>query len=148
MLRANFRFPNVLRVKDMSMIEEFKKFIQRGNVVDMAVGIVIGAAFSKIVSAMVEGILTPPIGWILSGVDFSQFGLTLKHGTAESPGEVKLYIGRLIQATIDFVIVAFCLFLVIKGMNKLRRTKDEAPKEPAEDVKLLTEIRDLLKSKT
>ena len=127
----------------MKLLQEFKQFVQRGNVVDMAVGIVIGAAFAKIVAAMVEGILTPPIGWLLSGVDFSQVGITL----SEASG-VKIQVGRLIQAFIEFLTVAACLFMVVKGMNKLRGPKDEAPKGPSDEVKLLTEIRDLLKSKT
>ncbi len=131
----------------MKILAEFKQFIQRGNVVDMAVGIVIGVAFGKVVTAVVEGILTPPIGWILSGIDFSQLGITLSEATPDKPA-VKVQVGRLIQSLIDFLIVAACLFMVVKGMNRLRRTKDEAPKEVPEDVKLLTEIRDLLKAKT
>lgn len=130
----------------MKIVSEFKQFIQRGNVVDMAVGIVIGAAFGKVVTAMVEGVLTPPIGWILSGVDFSQWGLTLQ-AAGDGKQEVKLAAGRLIQSLIDFVIVGACLFMVVKAMNKLKGEKPEAPKEPPEDVKLLTEIRDLLKAK-
>ena len=134
----------------MSIVSELKEFLLRGNVVDMAVGIVIGAAFGKIVGAMVDGILTPPIGWMLSGVDFSHIGIPLKEAGKDAAGNdtpaVKLLIGRLIQALIDFAIVGVCLFFVIKGMNRLKGKPEEKPKEMPEDVKLLTEIRDLLKN--
>ena len=129
----------------MSIVSELKAFLLRGNVVDMAVGIVIGAAFGKIVSAMVDGILTPPIGWILSGVDFGHIGITLKSADEHGPA-VRLLVGRLIQALIDFAIVGACLFFVIKGMNRLKGKAEEKPKETPDDAKLLTEIRDLLKN--
>lgn len=134
----------------MGILSEFKKFIMRGNVVDLAVGLVIGAAFTKIVTAVVDGIFTPPIGWILAGVDFSQLGITLQSAEikdGKAIPEVKLHIGRLIQSLLDFVIIGICLFLVVKGMNKLQKPAVEPPKETPEDVKLLIEIRDLLKAK-
>lgn len=127
----------------MKVLAEFKQFVQRGNVMDMAVGIVIGAAFGKIVTALVEGIITPPIGWLLSGIDFSQVGITLNAETG-----LKIQVGRMIQAVIDFLIVAACLFMAIKAMNRLRGPNPEKPKETADDVQLLMEIRDLLKAKT
>lgn len=130
----------------MSMVSEFKKFIMRGNAVDLAVGIIIGAAFGKIVTAMVDGILMPPLGWAISGISFSDLAITLKEPSDGGPG-VRIKYGILIQAIIDFVIVGACLFLVIKGMNKLQSPPPEKPKETPDDIKLLTEIRDLLKAK-
>lgn len=124
--------------------EEFKAFAMRGNVMDMAVGVIIGAAFGKIISSLVDDILMPLIGVITGGIDFS--GLTL------TVGDAKLGYGLFIQNVIDFLIVAFCIFLIIKGMNKLSRNKEveeEAPAapEPTNEEKLLAEIRDLLKNK-
>jgi len=134
----------------MKVLAEFKQFVQRGNVLDMAVGIVIGAAFGKIVTALVEGIITPPIGWLLSGIDFSQVGITLSEPTEANPGKalIKIQVGRMIQAVIDFLIVAACLFMAIKAINRLRGPEPEKPKHTADDVQLLMEIRDLLKAKT
>ena len=125
--------------------QEFKEFISRGNVMDLAVGVIIGAAFGKIVSALVENVLMPPIGFILGRVDFKDLAISL--GT-DKPVLIKY--GVFIQTVVDFAIVAFVLFLVIKGMNRLKR-KDEAaaaaaPK-PTREEELLTEIRDLLKAK-
>ncbi len=118
---------------------DFKKFISRGDVVDMAVGIIIGAAFGKIVTSLVDDILMPVIGMIVGGVDFTD--LSIKVGSAT------LKYGMFIQSIVDFLIVAFCIFLVVKIFEKFK--KQEAEKEPelADDVKLLTEIRDLLKNK-
>ncbi len=118
---------------------DFKKFISRGDVVDMAVGIIIGAAFGKIVTSLVDDILMPVIGMIIGGVDFTD--LSIKVGSAT------LKYGLFIQSIVDFLIVAFCIFLVVKIFEKFK--KQEAEKEPelADDVKLLTEIRDLLKNK-
>jgi large conductance mechanosensitive channel len=131
------------------MLNEFKDFAVRGNVVDMAVGIVIGAAFGKIVSALVAGVLMPPIGVLLGGVDFSDLVLVVKEAVGEAPAVVISY-GAFIQTVIDFTIIAFAIFMVVKGINALKKKEEAAPKEPpkpsAEEV-LLTEIRDLLKAK-
>lgn len=131
----------------MSMIKEFKDFAMRGNVIDMAVGIVIGAAFGGIVSSFVNDVLTPPLGLLMGGVDFSALSLMLKAAEGEAPA-VTLNWGIFIQKVIDFVIIAFAIFLVVKGMNSMKKKEVEAPAAPpappAEEV-LLTEIRDLLK---
>lgn len=131
----------------MSMIKEFKEFAMRGNVVDMAVGIIIGGAFGKIISSFVNDVLMPPIGMMLGGMDFSKLSLTLKAGS-EGVEPVLLKYGVFINTVIDFLIIAFSIFMVIKAMNSLKKKKEEAPAAPPEppaDVKLLTEIRDLLK---
>ncbi len=126
----------------MGFFKEFKEFAMKGNVMDMAVGVIIGGAFGKIISSLVDDVLMPLIGLCTGGVDFS--GLSAKVGDAE------LKYGVFIQNVIDFLIVALCIFLMIKAMNKLNRKKEEepapAPEPPAEE-KLLTEIRDLLKNK-
>lgn len=129
------------------MLQEFKAFAMRGNVVDMAVGIIIGAAFGKIVSSLVADVIMPPIGLLLGGVDFSNLALTLKAAEGDQPAVLLKY-GVFINTIIDFLIVAFAIFMVIKGMNSMKKkeeTKPAAPPEPPADVKLLTEIRDLLK---
>lgn len=131
----------------MSFISDFKKFAMRGNVVDMAVGIIIGAAFGKIVSSLVADMIMPPIGLLLSGTDFSNLGITIKHATETSPAVVIGY-GKFIQTIIDFTIIAFAVFSLIKVMSKMERKKEETPAPPAPPTKeevLLTEIRDLLK---
>jgi large conductance mechanosensitive channel len=123
----------------MKIIEEFKQFALKGSVVDLAVGIVIGAAFGKIVSAFVDGILMPLLGILIGGVDFSQLTLKLR-------GDAVLAYGNFIQVTIDFLIVAWAIFLAIKFINKLKRKeKKEQPAGPSEEIKLLTAIRDELK---
>ena len=134
----------------MSMVSEFKDFAVKGNVVDMAVGIVIGAAFGKIVSSFVGGVLMPPIGVLLGGVDFSDLSLVLKEAAGTAPAVVISY-GSFIQTVIDFSIIAFAIFIVVKGINSLKKKElEEVPKAPpapsAEEV-LLTEIRDLLKNR-
>jgi large conductance mechanosensitive channel len=127
----------------MSMMSEFRDFIQRGNVIDMAVGVIMGAAFGKIVSSLVDGLLMPPIGLAMSGVQFSDLRAVIG-GTPEAP--VTLNYGAFIQTLIDFLIIAFCVFLLVKGVNRLRKpAAPAAPAAPPEDVKLLTEIRDLLR---
>lgn len=131
----------------MSMIKEFKDFAMKGNVVDMAVGIIIGGAFGKISSSFVADVLMPPIGMMLGGMDFSKMAITLKPGS-EGVEPVLLKYGVFINTTIDFLIIAFAIFMVVKGMNSLKKKQEEAPAappEPSTDVKLLTEIRDLLK---
>ena len=130
----------------MGMVSEFKAFIQRGNVVDLAVGVIIGAAFGKIVSSLVADLLMPPIGLAIGGLNFTDLKLTIG-GTAESP--VTVNYGTFLQATLDFVIVAFCVFLLVKAVNALRRPEPQgAPSETPVEVKLLTEIRDLLASRS
>jgi large conductance mechanosensitive channel len=137
------------------MLEEFKKFAMRGNVVDMAVGIVIGAAFGKIVSSFVNDVIMPPIGLLMGGVDFSALFINLGGGdyatlaAATEAGAPVIKYGLFINSILDFVIVAFAIFMVIKGMNKMKKAEEEAPAappEPSDEVKLLTEIRDSLKS--
>ena len=131
----------------MSMIKEFKTFAMKGNVVDMAVGIIIGAAFGKIISSAVADVIMPPIGLLLGGVNFSDLAIVLKEAVGETPAVLISY-GKFIQTTIDFIIVAFVIFLAVKWMNSMKRKEAEAPKAPAappaQEI-LLTEIRDLLK---
>jgi large conductance mechanosensitive channel len=129
----------------MSVVSEFTAFIKRGNVMDLAVGVIIGGAFGKIVSSVVADVLMPVIGLVLGGINFSALALAIG-GTAEAP--VLLKYGAFIQAIIDFVIIAFCVFLLVKGINSMQKPAPAAaaPETPA-DVKLLTEIRDLLRSR-
>jgi len=130
-------------------MKEFKEFAVKGNVVDMAVGIVIGAAFGKIVTAFVDGVLMPPIGLMLGGVKFSELALTLQEATEEAEA-VMINYGIFVQTLVDFIIIAFAIFLVVKGINNLKR-KEEAPKTPpgpSKEELLLGEIRDLLKQKS
>lgn len=138
------------------MLNEFKTFAMRGNVVDMAVGIIIGAAFGKIVSSLVNDVIMPPIGLLMGGVDFSNLFINLS-GTAydslalaEEAGAPLIKYGVFINTVLDFIIVAFAIFMVIKGMNNLKKKEEEkpaAPPEPSNEEKLLTEIRDALKAR-
>jgi large conductance mechanosensitive channel len=133
----------------MSMMSEFKSFAMRGNVVDMAVGIVMGGAFGKIVSSFVADVLRPPIGIILGGVDFSDLAVTLQDATADAAA-VTLGYGTFIQTIVDFLIIAFAIFMVIKAMNSVKKKEEEAPPappKPSKEEELLTEIRDALQSK-
>jgi len=133
----------------MKIMKEFKEFAMRGNVMDIAVGIIIGAAFGKIISSFVANVLMPPFGILLGHVNFSYLGIVLKQATPESPAVVLGY-GMFIQSLVDFVIIAFAIFFIIKGMNSLKKKQAEAPDAPAEPAaqeKLLAEIRDLLKQK-
>ena len=129
----------------MSMLEEFKKFAMKGNVVDLAVGVIIGGAFGKIVSSLVDNILMPPIGLLLGGMDFSRLRVVLKAAEEGQP-EVVIGYGMFIQHTVNFIIVAWAMFVVIKLMNRMNKPAPAAP-APAtpEDVLLLREIRDSLK---
>ncbi len=130
----------------MSLFKEFREFAMRGNVVDLAVGVIIGAAFGKIVSSLVSNIIMPPLGLLIGGVDFKQFSWILKPADGSTPAVVMEY-GMFLQSVFDFVIVAFAIFIAIKLMNKLHKKKEvekPAPKPTAEE-NLLTEIRDLLK---
>src|ERR1700730_11466810 len=133
----------------MSLASEFKEFAMKGSVIDLSVGVVIGAAFGKIVSSLVADVIMPPIGQLIGNVNFSD--LALKIGTDPKGKEVLLKYGVFIQTVFEFVIIAFVLFMAIKGINKLKRQAPEAPRPappppPREEV-LLTEIRDLLKQK-
>ncbi|OZB81517.1 MAG: large-conductance mechanosensitive channel [Halothiobacillus sp. 13-55-253] len=134
----------------MSVIKEFKEFAMKGNVIDMAVGIIIGAAFGKIVSSLVSDIIMPPIGVLIGGVDFSKLNFVIQAAHDKVP-EVAIRYGQFIQTALDFTIVAFAIFMALKVINKLKRPEPEAkPAEPAAppaDVQLLTEIRDLLKNR-
>ncbi len=130
----------------MGMMKEFKEFAVKGNVVDMAVGIIIGAAFGKIVSSFVGDVIMPPIGVLLGGVDFSNLAFIIKESAGEVPAVVIGY-GKFIQTLIDFAIIAFAIFLVIKAINSMKRKEEEAPAEPSSQEKLLVEIRDLLKER-
>ena len=133
----------------MSMISEFKSFAMRGNVVDMAVGIVMGGAFGKIVSSFVADVLMPPIGLALGGVDFSDLAITLKAAEGEVAAVTMKY-GVFIQTIVDFVIIAFAIFLVVKAMNAVKKKEEEAPPpppKPSKEEELLTEIRDALRAK-
>ena len=133
----------------MGMISEFKEFIAKGNVVDLAVGVVIGAAFGKIVSTLVDKVIMPPIGLLIGGVDFSRLGIVLKEATIDAGGKevpaVVLAYGEFFNAIIQFVIIAFAIFLVVKAINRMRKPAEEAPAGPSEEVLLLRDIRDSLK---
>jgi large conductance mechanosensitive channel len=135
----------------MSMLQEFKAFAMRGNVMDMAVGIVIGGAFGKIVSSLVSDVIMPPIGVLTGGIDFSAMKWVLKPADDSDPkhkiAEVAINYGSFINTIITFVIVAFAIFMLIKAVNRLQKKQEEAPAAPPADVALLTEIRDLLKNK-
>lgn len=130
----------------MSMITEFKAFAMRGNVVDLAVGVVIGAAFGKIVTSLVNDVIMPPIGYLIGGVDFSSYKWVIAAADADGKGEVALQYGMFINTMIQFTIVALAIFLVVKAINRLNRKEEEAPAPTPADVVLLTEIRDLLKA--
>jgi len=132
-------------------LQEFREFAVKGNVVDMAVGIIIGAAFGKIVSSLVGDVIMPPIGVLLGGVDFSDLAVVLKAAEGETPAVTVGY-GKFLQTVIDFAIVAFAVFIGIKAINTLKRKEEAAPQpsappEPPAEVALLTEIRDLLKQR-
>lgn len=135
----------------MSMLQEFKAFAMRGNVLDMAVGIVIGGAFGKIVSSLVSDVIMPPIGVLTGGIDFSAMKWVLKPADDSDPkhkiAEVAINYGSFINTIITFVIVAFAIFMLIKVVNRLQKKQEETPAAPPADVALLTEIRDLLKNK-
>jgi large conductance mechanosensitive channel len=127
------------------MGQEFKAFVMRGNVVDLAVGVVIGAAFGRIVTSLVGDVIMPPIGVVLGGVDFSQLGWVLKPAVGDKPAVV-LGLGKFIQAIVDFLIVAFVIFLVVKAVNRMKREEPPpAPPGPSPTERVLGEIRDLLR---
>jgi len=126
------------------MFKEFKEFAVKGNVLDMAVGIIIGAAFGKIISSFVADVIMPPIGLLLGGIDFSKFAITLKEAT-ETTEAVTINYGLFLNTIVDFLIIAFSIFVVVKQLNKLKKKEEKKPSEPAEEVLLLREIRDQLK---
>jgi len=128
------------------MFKEFKEFAVKGNVMDTAVGIIIGAAFGKIVSSFVTDVIMPPIGFLLGGINFSNFAITFKKAT-ETTTAISLNYGTFINTVIDFVIISFSIFLVVKQINKLKKKEEKKPVEPTEEVLLLREIRDQLKNK-
>lgn len=134
----------------MSMVQEFKKFAMRGNVVDLAVGVIIGAAFGKIVSSLVGDVVMPVLGLFVGGIDFADMSVTLRAAQGESPAVLLSY-GKFVQATFDFIIVALAVFFVIRGINAARRKEEAAPPAPpvppapSNQELLLAEIRDLLK---
>lgn len=133
----------------MSILKEFKEFAVKGNAVDMAVGIIIGAAFGKIISSLVADVIMPPIGVLVGGVDFTKLGFTIKEAVGDVPA-VTLNYGNFIQSVVDFTIIAFAIFMMVKLINKLKKQEEAAPAVPPEPTKeelLLTEIRDLLKTK-
>ncbi|MGQ8335711.1 large-conductance mechanosensitive channel protein MscL [Sunxiuqinia sp. A32] len=138
----------------MGLVKEFKTFAMKGNVVDMAVGIIIGGAFGKIVASFVNDVLMPPIGMLLGGVDFKELKYVLREDVLNEAGDVvtkgaTILYGNFIQTTIDFIIIAFAIFMMIKAMNNLKKKEEAkpapAPPGPTKDQELLTEIRDLLK---
>ena len=138
----------------MGMVSEFKEFAMRGNVVDLAVGVVIGAAFGKIVASLVNDIIMPAVGFAVGGVDFGDLAIVLKEATVDAAGAevpaVLLKYGAFIQTVVDFLIIAFAIFVAVKVINSLKRKQEAAPAtppEPSDEVKLLTEIRDALKSR-
>lgn len=132
----------------MGMLQEFKKFAMRGNVIDLAVGVVIGGAFGKIVSSLVDQVIMPPIGLITGGVDFSRLKWVLKPADpATKTAEVAIQYGAFINTLITFLIIAFVIFLLVKTINRLAPKPEEAPAVQPADVVLLTEIRDLLKAR-
>lgn len=133
----------------MGMLQEFRDFAMRGNVVDLAVGVVIGGAFGKIVSSLVGDVVMPLVGVLVGGVDFTNLAITLKAAVGDQPAVLLSY-GKFIQAGVDFVIIAFAIFLVVKAINRLKKKEEAAPAAPpapSAEEKLLTEIRDLLKSR-
>jgi len=133
----------------MSMLKEFKEFAVKGNVVDMAVGIIIGAAFGKIVSSFVGDVVMPPIGVLLGGVDFSNLSIVVKEAEGQNPAVLINY-GKFLLAIMDFIIIAFVIFMAVKAINSLKRKEAVAPEvvpAPSKDQVLLTEIRDILKEK-
>jgi large conductance mechanosensitive channel len=131
----------------MGLISEFKAFAAQGNVVDLAVGVIIGGAFGKIVSSLVDDVIMPPIGLAIGGVDFKNLAITLKAAEGEAPAVLLKY-GHFLQSIVDFIIIAFVIFMAIRAVNKMKKKEVEAPAAPpapTKDQELLSEIRDLLK---
>ncbi len=136
----------------MSLLQEFKEFAIKGNAIDMAVGIIVGAAFGKIISSLVADVIMPPIGVLVGGVDFTKLAINIKDAAEGAPA-VTLNYGNFIQATVDFTIIAFAIFVLVKAINSLKKSEVKAPEPaaepaPSKEELLLTEIRDLLKQKS
>lgn len=131
----------------MSVLQDFKKFAMRGNIVDLATGVILGASFGKIVSSLVDNILMPPLGFLISGINFSELAITLRHATETRPAVVIAY-GKFLQNTLDFIIVSFCIFMFLKVITRLQKTEPAPPPpkpaEPPRQEVLLEEIRNLL----
>lgn len=142
---------NAINLDMSKFIKEFKEFAVKGNAIDMAVGVIIGAAFGKIVSSIVSDIIMPPIGWLIGGMDFSDLKVKLPVNPINPEVSATINYGVFVQTVIEFVIIAFCVFLLVKGINIMaRKKKDEtpaAPPAPSKEELLLTEIRDILKNK-
>ena len=130
----------------MSILKEFRQFAVRGNVVDLALAVIIGAAFGKIVSSFVADIVMPPLGLLIGGVNFTDLALTLKPASGSAPAVVWAY-GRFLQTVFDFTLIAFVIFVAVKGINRLKREQEAAPAAPPRQEVLLEEIRDLLRQK-
>jgi large conductance mechanosensitive channel len=132
----------------MAIVKEFKEFAMRGNVVDLAVGVIIGAAFGKIVTSLVNDVIMPPIGYITGGIDFKNLSILLKKGDpTKKIADVTINYGNFINTVIEFIIIAFCIFMVVKAINSLKKPEEAAPvadPEPTKEELLLTDIRDLL----
>lgn len=132
------------------LLAEFKKFISRGNVIDLAVGVIIGGAFTAIVNSLVNDLFMPLIGWLFGGIDFTELRYVITPATASTP-EAAIYYGNFIQNVVNFLLVALVVFFLVKAINRFRRKKEaqpQPPAEPSEEVKLLREIRDLMKAQT
>lgn len=130
----------------MSIMKEFRDFAVRGNVVDLAVAVVVGGAFGRIVTALVDGVIMPAVGVLVSGMDLSKLAVVLKEAQGEKPAVLLTY-GKFLQAVVDFLIIAFVIFLAVRALNSFKRKQEAAPAappEPSAEVKLLTEIRDAL----
>ncbi len=132
--------------KKKGFLAEFKEFISRGNVMDLAVGVIIGSAFTAIVTSLVNDMLMPAIGCLIGGLNFSDLKIVITKAS-EGVEEAAIYYGKFIQSVVNFLLVALVIFLVVKGINRFYKKKEPAPKAPAEEILLLREIRDLLKEK-
>ncbi len=148
--QENFNELKTIITKKMSIVKEFREFAVKGNAIDLAVGVIIGAAFGKIVSSVVTDLFMPIIGFFVGGVNFTFLKLTLKEPVVDSAGKVikegvTMNYGNFLQTTFDFLMIAICVFLIIKLINKMKKKQEETPAAPPADITLLTEIRDLLK---
>lgn len=132
--------------KTKGFIEEFKDFISRGNVVDLAVGVIIGSAFTAIVTSLVNDIIMPLVGWLIGGINFTDLKLVIRQGSANVE-EAAIYYGNFIQSVVNFLLIALVVFFVVKAINKFYKKKDPVTKPTPEDILLLREIRDLLEKK-
>ena len=140
----------VREVNSMNMVTEFKEFISKGNVLDLAIGVIIGVAFGAITTSFVNDIIMPPVGMILGGVNFADIVTTLKAADANGKGAVLMLWGKFFQAALNFLIIAFVMFMIVKGANAIKRKQVAAPVAPAgpSEIQLLTEIRDSLQNRS